>query len=170
MSLYLCKPKKIVMSRLKIALPDGNKLSVEFNHNLESHEIAFENDIHVNNWTIHRIILIGGPCSSRYKYDCDQYLEFVILDKNGEQQIKRYYFNIGYNNDVGLCGLRKSAIESIVYFVENCPIFKCEDWADSNAFIALLRIKNILNESNSSNYEKIDKINSLFKGSNTVCY
>ena len=48
----------------------------------------FDKDIQIGEWTVKKVIKLGGPRSSSYKYDFKNYLEFLILDKNGVSRTK----------------------------------------------------------------------------------
>lgn len=64
-----------------------------FEYDEDMFAYRFEDDIKLGDWTIAKIVRIGGPKTSIYKYDFKNYLEFVITDKCGESRVKQYYHN-----------------------------------------------------------------------------
>ena len=149
------------MNYLNITLQHDKVLTVGYDREDTSNSIVFEKDILVSDWTINRIIQVGGPRYSSYKYDWNNYLEFVITDRNGTQRIKRYHYNGGSHNDnVGVYVSGVSQIESIAYFIKNSSIFICEDWEDFDAYVILANVKNIIN-SKEANIAKVKKLRDI---------
>ena len=105
--------------------------------------IKLAEDIVIGNWVIKRIVKIGGPIFSRYKYDFKNYLEFVICDEEGFERIQTWYHNSGDNL---LDAYWAEYSDTISYFIENHPIFKSQNWKDYDAGNILKKIKLSLNQ------------------------
>lgn len=126
----------------------------------------FENDIEIKGWIIGKIIKIGGPRFSTYKYDFKRYLEFVITDPNGVQKVKKWFCHNGddemsaywdtYNNDLS---------GTICYYLKNSPIFGCADWEDYDACRIIHKVKAYL-DAPQSNYAKVKSIIKTLKQAN----
>ena len=149
------------MNYLNITLPDNKVLTVGYSRENDSNAIVFENDIQVNDWTISRIIQVGGPRYSTYKYNWDYYLEFVITDMSGAQRVRRYHYNGGNHNDnVGVFASGTSQVESIAYFIKVSPIFISVDWDDFEAYMILTNVQRIL-DSKMTSIAKVEKLRNV---------
>lgn len=142
----------------------GSLIQAVFEYDKDMGAYRFENDIKLGNWTIARIIRIGGPRTSIYKYDFKNYLEFVITDKWGESRIKQYYHNCfsddittkkTYDDDLSQRGVR--------LFLENHPIFDAQDWNDYDAYAFVSAIKKVIGSDEMTNKEKVDKIRDMLR-------
>lgn len=139
-------------------------IQVTYEYDKEMRAFHFKDDIKIGYWTVLKNIRIGGPETSIYKYDFNNYLEFVIIDKRGESRIKQYYYNCfsdeiivnqSYDDDISQRGIR--------LFLENHPLFDCIDWNDYDASAVISKIKETVNSDNMNNVDKINKIRSLLK-------
>lgn len=138
-------------------------IQVTYEYDKEMRAFHFKDDIKIGYWTVLKNIRLGGPETSIYKYDFNNYLEFVIKDKRGTSRIKQFYYNNNseftttkpYDDDISQRGIRR--------FLENHPLFDSIDWNDYDASVVISRIKKTVNSDNMNNVEKIDKIRSLLK-------
>lgn len=138
-------------------------IQVTYEYDKEMRAFHFKNDINIGYWTVLKNIRIGGPETSIYKYDFNNYLEFVIIDKRGESRIKQFYYNCNseftttkpYDDNISQRGIR--------LFLENHPLFDSINWNDYDASAVISKIKETVNSDNMNNVEKIDKIRSLIK-------
>lgn len=142
------------MSLLNIPVR-GDVLQLNCEHQEMSYVLA--EDVKNGDWTVKKAIRVGGPQYSRYKYDYNQYLEFVLIDRNGEARTLKWYHNGG---DAFLRGFQSGdgTIDCIPFFFKEHPVFKCQDWKDYETVSKLLEIENILSYTGVSNQEKLDKI------------
>lgn len=135
-------------------------------YNDETSSYQFQDDIELGDWKIARIIPFGGPKSSRYKYDYNNYLEFVITDVKGETRIIDYYYNKGdeevivafnkyYNDD--------TAHRGIQLFLENYSAFQYCDWQEYDAYKIVKRIKEIISDTDMSNCDILEEIKSIIE-------
>lgn len=90
--------------------------------------IKFEHDIKINKWIVYRIVKIGGPRYSKYKYEDKNYLEFVLTDNYNKSLVVKYYYNGGYNENLGIRGCQLPPLEAIAYFVSKAAIFQCDNF------------------------------------------
>ena len=107
----------------------------------EAATYTFDEDIKIGNWTVKKIVKSGGPRYSQYKYNFDNYLELVLIDKDGISKKEQWF----YNTDKNLCLYMQNIFmpESFAYFCEKHPIFKCQNWED---YLAYENIKTINHE------------------------
>lgn len=114
-------------------------------------------DVKNGDWTVKKVIKVGGPQYSRYKHDYRNYLEFVLIDINGETRALSWYHNSG---DVLLRSYQgeDGPIDSIPFFFKEHPVFKCQDWKDFETVSKLLEIEKILSYTSVGNQEKLNKI------------
>lgn len=135
----------------------------EYDENLGAYR--FGDDIKIGDWVVAKMVRIGGPRISVYKYDFKNYLEFVITDKSGESRTKLYYYNCfsdeitttkTYDDDLPQRGVR--------LFLENHPIFETKDWEEYDAFAIVSKIEKVIySEDEMSNLEKLTKIRNLLR-------
>ena len=79
------------MEYLNIPLPNNRILTLGYNHADSTY--VFERDIEFNGWIISKIIKVGGPQISHYKYNYDNYFELAITDSKNFQRIEKYFYN-----------------------------------------------------------------------------
>ena len=65
---------------------------LHYQYDDEAAVYIFDEDIRIGEWTIKKIVKLGGPKISAYKYDFKNYLEFAIIDKNGIFRIKTWFY------------------------------------------------------------------------------
>lgn len=130
---------------------------IQINCEYQERCFIFAEDIKNGEWTVKKVIKVGGPQYSIYKFDFRNYLEFVLIDINGEARTLSWYHNCG---DVLLRSYQgeDGAIDSIPFFFKEHPVFKCQDWKDFEVVSKLLKIENILSYASVSNQEKLNKI------------
>lgn len=121
----------------------------------EAATYTFDEDIKIGEWIIKKIVKSGGPRYSQYKYNFDNYLEFVLIDKDGISRKEQWF----YNTDKNLCLYMQNIFmpESFACFCEKHPIFKCQNWEDYLAYVNIKTIQSIIKE-NITNPEKFKRI------------
>ena len=102
--------------------------------------ITFANDIVIGKWVILRVVNIRGPRTSGYKYNFDNYFEFVIRDDQGIERIQTWYHNKG-DQYLECYWAEDGAVNAIPYFFKNHPVFKSRNWRDFDASVILKRIR-----------------------------
>ena len=125
----------------------------------------FDKDIQIGEWTVKKVIKLGGPRSSSYKYDFKNYLEFLILDKNGVSRTKVWFYNDYYHPDseIGEYSHECGPIYSVAYFCKEYPAFKSLDWNDYDASVKLKEIQKILERTDIDNSTKYERIKSYME-------
>lgn len=125
----------------------------------------FDEDISIGEWTIKNIVKLGGPKISAYKYDFKNYLEFVIIDKNGISRIKTWFYNdyIHPDSELGQYSHENGAIYSVSFFCEEYPAFECSDWSDYDASIKLKEIQAIIEKPDIDNNTKYKRVENIIK-------
>lgn len=138
---------------------------LHYQYDDEAAAYIFDEDIRVGEWIIGKIIKIGGPRTSVYKYDFKNYLEFVILDKNGVSRIKSWFYNDYYNEDseLGAFSHEGGVIYSVAYFCKEYPAFKCSDWNEYDASVKLKEIQTILESTDTDIIAKYQRIENCIK-------
>lgn len=141
-----------------IALHGGRVVSIRYDFDDKDFVYVFERDIEIDGWTVSRIVKVGGPRSSQYKYDIKNYLEFVITDPKGETGIKQYYYNSG--DDEMPASHKTATIESIAFYLRESLIFQSCDWADYDAGVVVAKIGTICRQhiAKSEQLEQIKQI------------
>lgn len=144
------------MEYLNISLPNNRVLTLGYNYADSTY--VFEQDIEFNGWIISKIIKVGGPLS-RYKYNFDNYFEFVITDSKNFQRIEKYFYN---RKDIKLLRERQNLIDDISDFIQSSLIFQCKDWADYDRKICktLADIKGVIN-TDISQREQLERIKQI---------
>ncbi len=140
------------MEYLNILLPNNQSLTVGYKYADSIYE--FEQNIVIDKWVINKIIKVGGPKRSHYKYNCDNYFELAITDQNDLLRIEKYFYNC---KDLELLRARQKPIDDISDFIQSSPIFQCKDWADYDAYKILMTIEKIINK-NISKQEQLEQI------------
>lgn len=145
-----------LMEYLNISLPNNRVLTLGYNYADSTY--VFEQDIEFNGWIISKIIKIGGPPSC-YKYNFDNYFEFVITDSKNFQRIEKYFYNC---KDIKLLRERQNSIDDISDFIQSSLIFQCKDWADYDRKICktLADIKGVIN-TDISQREQLERIKQI---------
>lgn len=82
------------METVNIQISHAEVITIGYTYDSELRTIVFDHDICINGWILKKEVLLCGPKMSRYKYDCNRYLQFVITDKHGIAK-KRDYWNNG---------------------------------------------------------------------------
>lgn len=135
-----------------------------FEYVAELRSFRFAEDIKLGDWTISKMIGVGGPKLSHYKYDWHNYLEFFITDKNGESRVWQFYYNIPceeiteaktYHDNIAQRGVRR--------FLENHPIFDSENWSEYESLKKLAKIKKVLNSEELSSSCKLEEIRNILQ-------
>lgn len=134
---------------------NNNVQQLHYQYDDEAAVYVFDEDIIIGEWTIKNIVKLGGPQSSQYKYNFDNYLELVLTDKDGISKKEQWF----YNTDKNLCLYMQNIFmpESFAYFCEKHPIFKCQNWEDYMAYMSIKTIQSIIEE-NITNQEKFSRI------------
>lgn len=153
------------MASLNLVLPTGTIL-LEYSYDAESMCFVFENDLHINEWTVYKIINNCYPCNSCYKHDFKAYMEFAITDRNGVTEVIKYYYDGGehdysYTGVDGVIWWNINRIECVKYFLSKSSIFKCADWEDHKADVIIRKIKAILN-TNIDKCKQLKRVQALF--------
>ena len=138
----------------------GSSTIIRYEYEKENRLYRFESDIKIGGWVIDRVVCVGGPRESRYKYDFKNYMIFTITDKNGEKRVKHFH----YNNNNEIPPLTKTYADNVAeygirLFLENHPMFEKESWAELDCDDLLSRIKDILDW----NYNSVTKISEIKK-------
>lgn len=144
---------------VNISINDDVK-QINYQYDNEASVYIFDEDIRIGEWTIKNIVKIGGPRSSQYKYNFDNYLELVLVDKDGISKKEQWYYNI----DMNLCLYKQNIFmpDSFVCFCEKHPIFKCQNWEDYLAYVNIKTIQLIIDK-NITNVEKFNQIKSYIE-------
>lgn len=143
------------MEYLNILLPNNHVLTLGYNHADSAY--VFEQDIEFNGWIISKIIKVGGPQTSHYKYNYDNYFELAITDPNNLQRIEKYFYN---NKGIELLRARQNPIDDISDFIQSSLIFQCKDWADYDICKTLADIKKVIN-TDISQQEQLERIKQI---------
>ena len=143
------------MEYLNILLPNNRVLTLGYNHADSTY--VFERDIEFNGWIISKIIKVGGPQTSHYKYNYDNYFELAITDPNNLQRIEKYFYNC---KDIELLRARQNPIDDISDFIQSSLIFQCKDWADYDICKTLADIKKVIN-TDISQQEQLERIKQI---------
>lgn len=131
----------VLMKYLNILLPNNRILKLGYNQADSAY--VFEQDIEFNGWIISKIIKRGGPKTSLYKYDYNNYFELAITDPYNLQRIEKYFYNC---KDIELLRARQNPIDDISDFIQSSLIFQCKDWADYDACKTITEIKEIVDK------------------------
>lgn len=123
---------------------------------------TLQSDIKKGDWIVGKVVKIGGPRSSIYKYDFRNYFEFVVTDVNNESRVLTWYYNGGDEVLEAYTG-RDAAIYALPFFFQNHPIFQCKDWDDYACKVKLIKISYILNRADWSNAAKVNQIVSTLR-------
>lgn len=102
--------------------------------------VTFANDIVIGNWVILKVVNIRGPRTSCYKYNFENYFEFVIRDDQGVERIQTWHHNKG-DEYLDCYWAEDGAVHAIPYFITNHPVFKSRNWRDFDASVILKRIR-----------------------------
>ncbi len=143
------------MEYLNIPLTNDHVLTLGYNYADSSY--VFEQDIEFKGWIISKIIKVGGPRTSHYKYDYDNYFELVITDSNNFQRIEKYFYN---RKDIEQLRARQKPIDDISDFIQSSLIFQCKDWADYDICKTLADIKGVIN-TDISRQEQLERIKQI---------
>ena len=159
---------------MNVNMPDGTLLSLECNYDSEKRICTLSQDVEINGWTIRKEIKIGGSQTSRYKYCFDNYLEFRLVDKNGEEEIAQYYYHLrnpwlGLNNceEIRNTCYKTFVVAAIANFLNKSSVSKFEDWRDLNAYKTLKEIEQTIS-SQRTNIDKIREIGNLIEKGKSV--
>ena len=135
---------------------------IQINCENQDRNYCLAEDVKNGDWTVKKVIKVGGPQYSRYKYDFSKYLEFVLVDKSGEARTLQWHH---YGGDACLRGYQggEGTIDCIPFFFKEHPVFNCQDWKDFEAKSKLLEVENILSYRGVSNQEKLGKIVEVLK-------
>lgn len=157
------------MGYINVNLPDGTLISLKYDYDDEKRVYTLSQDVVINGWTILREIYVGGPRTSRYKYCFDNYLEFRLVDKNGEDEIARYYYHLrnpwlGLNDceEIRNTCYENFVVAAIANFLNKSSVSKFVDWRDLNAYRTLNEIEQTIS-SQRTNIDKIRKIENLIE-------
>lgn len=126
----------------------------------------FAENIEINGWTVNKIVNHYFP-DSNYRYDPRKYLEFIIKDNVGKSRKMRYYYNGGNNSSVGVKPHPVDTIKAIVFFIEETPILKSENWEEFDAFKKIASIKTILKK-DCSMQEQLNEIKAIIQTNNKI--
>lgn len=126
----------------------------------ESYIYVLDDYIRVGKWTIKDII---KHCD---RTDYNANLEFVIVDMRGRERIKKYYYtgrSLYHPNECGIKGSPDKSVQGILsFFIDNSPIFQCDDWEDYETYLTLYQIKGILNNGRNKQ-EQLRDIKKIFE-------
>ena len=149
---------------INISISNGVQ-QFHYRYDDEAAVYIFDEDICIGEWTIKNIVKLGGPKISAYKYDFKNYLEFVIIDKNGIFRTKVWFYNDYYHPDfeIGEYCHEGGPIYSVAYFCKEYPAFKSLDWNDYDASVKLKEIQKILERTDIDNSTKYERIKSYMK-------
>ena len=144
---------------------NNNVQQLHYQYDDEAATYTFDEDIKIGEWTIKKIIKLGGPKISAYKYDFKNYLEFAIIDKNGIFRIKTWFYNDYFHPDseLGQYSHENGIIYSVAYFCERYPAFECSDWKDYDTCIKLKEIQTIMEMADIDNNTKYSRIERIIK-------
>lgn len=136
---------------------DKKAQQLRYDYDSETGVYTFESDIIIGEWTVSRIIKIGGPRTSAYKYDFKNYFEFVITDRNGDSQILTWHHNSGDDMLAGTWAGDTSA-DALPYFFAEHPVFTAVDWKDYKSVTAIKEVGRILKKEDCSASWKVHLI------------
>lgn len=140
---------------------NNNVQQLHYQYDDEAAAYIFDEDIRIGEWTIRKIIKIGGPRTSGYKYDFKNYLEVVIIDKCGVSRTKSWYYN--YDSELNVYGCDGGFDYALSYFCNGFQAFKYLDWNDYDANIKLNEIQTILERTDIDNRTKYERIKCCVK-------
>ena len=162
------------MGFINVNLPEGSSISLEYNYDDEKRIYTLSQDVEINEWTIRKDIRVGGPKTSRYKYCFDNYLEFRLVDKNGEEEVAQYYYHLrnpwlGLNDceEIRNTCYKNFVVAAIANFLNKSSVSKFEDWSDLNAYRTLKEIEQAIS-SQRTNIDKIREIGNLIEKGKSV--
>lgn len=153
------------MGFINVNLPDGTLISLEYEYDAEKRICNFAQDVVINGWTIRKQVEVGGPTKSQYKYNFDNFVEFLITDKKGNKDFIRYFYNLNVPGVVvGDCNEVMATtydgnltLSAISYFLNKSTILRCEDWEDYKKHKAIVQIRQIASQQ-LSDEELLNKI------------
>lgn len=134
---------------------------LHYQYDDEAAVYIFDEDIRIGEWTIKKIVKLGGPKISAYKYDFKNYLEIVIIDKCGVSRTKSWYYN--YDSELNVYGCDGGSDYALSYFCNEFQAFKCLDWNDYDANVKLNKIQSILERTDIDNPTKYERIKCCVK-------
>jgi hypothetical protein len=138
-----------------------------FEYDTKHDVICFDADIILGDWRVSK--RIPDSYNRQYLSHYDDYVEFVIIDKHGESRIWKFNYNNTFpdmpdasNYDYG--GVQRG----VRRFLENHPLFDCDDWKDYESSFILSKIHDVV-KSDKSNYEKLTEIRRIVQNPTPNC-